>query len=100
MDDHFQFNLLKADDHHHVLLTSQVYLTRNSCELGVESVRVSSQNDARIDRRISINSKPYFRLKSDDGQVIGTSEKFESNASMEQGIALLKKRALTALLEG
>lgn len=98
MDNHFQFDL--KTDNHHVLLTSQVYLTRSSCELGVESVKSNSQNDAHIDRKTSTNRKPYFNLRSEEGLVIGTSERFETNASMENGIASLKRNTLNATLEG
>ena len=42
IDGHFQFNL-KADNHQ-VILTSQGYTTKDSCENGIESVRVNSQS--------------------------------------------------------
>jgi hypothetical protein len=94
----FQFNL-KADNGQ-VILTSEGYTTRAACEHGVESVRKNSPDDARYDRKKSTNDKPYFNLKSSNGQVIGTSEMYESSSAMENGIASVKNNAPGATVEG
>lgn len=94
----FQFNL-KADNGQ-VILTSEGYTTRAACENGIESVRKNSSDDARYDRKKSTNSKHYFNLKSSNGQIIGTSEMYESSAAMENGIASVKKNAPDASVEG
>ncbi|GAB6010025.1 YegP family protein [Dysgonomonas reticulitermitis] len=39
------------------------------------------------------NGKPYFNLKASNGQVIGTSEMYESVAARDNGIASVKKNA-------
>jgi uncharacterized protein len=94
----FQFNL-KADNHQ-VILTSEGYTARAACENGVESVRTNSQKDSAFDRKKSSNGKDYFNLKATNGQVIGTSEMYESSSSMENGIASVKKNAPGATVEG
>jgi uncharacterized protein len=94
----FQFNL-KADNGQ-VILASEGYTTRTACENGIESVRKNAPDDARYDRKKSTNSKDYFNLKASNGQVIGTSEMYESTSAMENGIASVKKNAPGASVEG
>lgn len=94
----FQFNL-KADNGQ-VILTSQGYTTRAACENGIESVRTNAPEDERYERKRSTNDKHYFNLKASNGQVIGTSEMYESNAAMENGIASVKRNAPDASVEG
>ena len=94
----FQFNL-KADNGQ-VILTSEGYTTRAACENGIDSVRKNSPDDTRYDRKKSTNDKHYFNLKSSNGQIIGTSEMYESSSAMENGIASVKKNAPSATVEG
>ena len=94
----FQFNL-KADNGQ-VILTSEGYTARAACENGIDSVRKNSPDDARYDRKKSTNDKHYFNLKSSNGQIIGTSEMYESSSAMENGIASVKKNAPSATVEG
>lgn len=93
----FQFNL-KADNGQ-VILTSEGYTTRPACDNGIESVRKNSSDEARYDRKKSTNNKHYFNLKSSNGQIIGTSEMYESSAAMENGIASVMKNAPGATIE-
>jgi uncharacterized protein YegP (UPF0339 family) len=92
----FQFNL-KADNHQ-VILSSEGYTTKSNCENGIDSVRKNSQEDGKFDRRRSKNEKHYFNLKATNGQIIGTSEMYETVASMEVGIASVAKNAPDATL--
>jgi uncharacterized protein len=96
-DGEFQFNL-KADNHQ-VILTSQGYTTKDSCKNGIESVRENSRHDDSFDRKTSTNEKPYFNLMAVNGQVIGTSEMYESSGSREIGISSVKKNAPEATVE-
>ncbi len=76
-----------------VILTSEVYTTKSACENGIESVKKNSQDDARFERLESKNEKPYFNLKATNGQVIGTSELYESETARDNGIESVKKNA-------
>lgn len=87
----FQF-VLKAGNGQ-VILASEGYTTKVACENGIESVRKNSQDDKRFDRLESKNGKPYFNLKSTNGQIIGNSEMYESVAARENGIASVAKNA-------
>ncbi|GGD24169.1 YegP family protein [Flavobacterium orientale] len=87
----FQF-VLKAGNGQ-VILASEGYTTKAACENGIESVKKNAQTDARFDRLEAKNGKPYFNLKATNGQIIGTSEMYESVAARENGIASVAKNA-------
>ncbi len=93
-----QFNL-KADNGQ-VILTSEGYTSRTACENGIESVKKNANDDGRYERKKSTNGKDYFNLKAGNGQVIGSSEMYESSSAMENGIASVKKNAPGASVEG
>ncbi len=87
----FQFNL-KAGNGQTILL-SEGYTTRAACDNGVESVRKNAVDDNRFDRKTSTNGKFYFNLKASNGQIIGTSEMYDSEANRDNGIASVKENA-------
>ena len=77
------------------ILASEGYKQRKSAENGIESVRKNSADDARFDRSETKNGKHMFNLKATNGQVIGTSETYESSSSRDKGIASVKNNAPT-----
>ena len=87
----FQF-VLKAGKGQ-VILSSQGYAAKPGCLNGIESVRKNSQDDSRFDRKVSSNGKPYFNLTATNGQIIGSSEMYESEAARDNGIESVKKNA-------
>jgi uncharacterized protein YegP (UPF0339 family) len=93
----FQFNLTATNGQ--TILTSEGYSSKAGCTNGIESVRKNSQDDARFESRTSSNSKPYFVLKSTNGQIIGKSEMYESDAACKNGIASVKKNAPDAKVD-
>jgi uncharacterized protein len=82
-----------------VILTSEGYTTMAACKNGIESVRKNSQDDARFDKKEAKNGKPYFNLKAGNGQIIGTSEMYESVAARDNGIASVTKNAPDATVD-
>lgn len=96
-NDETQFNLKAGNGE--VILTSEGYTTRASCDNGIESVRTNSQDDSKFDRKTSTNSKAYFNLKAANGQIIGTSQMYESEASRDNGIASVKANAPDATID-
>jgi uncharacterized protein YegP (UPF0339 family) len=82
-----------------VILVSEGYTTKANCENGIESVRTNSQKDERFEKKVSTNNKPYFNLKASNGQVIGTSEMYESTAARDNGIESVKNNAPTATID-
>lgn len=93
----FQFNLLAGNGL--VILTSEGYSTRQSCDNGIESVRKNSQDDNRYEKLTAKNGKLYFNLKATNGQVIGTSEMYDSESGRSNGIASVKENAPKATVE-
>jgi len=90
----FRFNL-KAKNHE-IILQSEGYITSQGCDNGIASVRENSPLDHRYDRLRSRDEKYYFNLKARSGEIIGTSETYNQRASMEGGIAAVKREAPTA----
>lgn len=93
----FQFNLKAGNGQ--TILSSESYKTKASCENGIESVKTNSKDDSKFDRKTSSNGKPYFNLKATNGQIIGTSEMYESEASRNNGIESVKTNAPEATIE-
>jgi len=93
----FQFVLKAANGQ--IILVSEGYEAKASCENGIESVRKNSQVDERFDRLEAKNGKPYFNLKASNGQIIGTSEMYESVAARDNGIESVKKNAPDAVVK-
>ena len=87
----FKFDLKAGNGQ--VILTSEVYTTKAACENGVESVKKNAPDDAKYERKESSNGKPMFNLKAGNGQVIGTSELYESEAARDNGVESVKKNA-------
>lgn len=93
----FQF-VLKAGNGLNIL-TSEGYSAKSSCTNGIESVRTNSQDDSKYDKKTSSNNKSYFNLKATNGQIIGTSEMYESDQARDNGIASVKSNAPGATIE-
>jgi hypothetical protein len=93
----YQFNLVAQNGR--IILTSEGYITLAACQNGIQSVKINSVNDQRYQRKISMNGKAYFTLIASNGQIIGSSEMYESTASRDHSIDLIKELALKATVE-
>ncbi len=91
---HFQFNL-KADNGL-VILTSEGYVARPGCEKGINSVKKHSQSKDNFEQLKATNGKHYFTLKASNGEIIGTSQMYETKAGMVNGLASVIKNAHNA----
>lgn len=93
-NDKFHFNLKAGNGL--IILHSELYEAKASAEKGIESVKANAGHDERYERKVSTNGKPYFNLKAANGEVIGTSEMYESEAARDNGIASVKANAVGA----
>lgn len=93
----YQFNLKAGNGQ--TILTSEGYAAKTGCENGIESVRKNAQDDSKYDRKTSANGKAYFNLKASNGQIIGTSEMYESEEARDSGIASVKTNAPDATID-
>ena len=82
--DKFRFNLCAGNGQ--VILTSQAYESKRAAQSGIASVGKNCTDRKCIERKEAKNGKPYFTLKATNGQVIGQSQMYASNAAMEKGI--------------
>ncbi|WP_130736014.1 YegP family protein [Flavobacterium sp. J27] len=93
----FQFNLKATNGQ--VILTSEGYATKVNCQKGIDSVKTNALIDERFEKKTATSGKPYFSLKASNGQIIGSSEMYESTAARDNGIESVKKNAPEASVE-
>ena len=93
----FRFRLKASNGQ--TILTGQGYKGKASCENGVDSVRKNSTDGSRFERLEAKDGRPYFNLKSSNGQVIGNSQMYASIRSMKNGIASVGKNAPDAKVD-
>ncbi len=96
-DEQFYFRLQAENGE--PILASEGYVAKAGLENGIESVRENAPLDERYERDTSTNDKPYFVLKAANGEPIGRSEMYESEASRDNGIEAVKRVAPTAPIE-
>jgi uncharacterized protein YegP (UPF0339 family) len=84
-DAKFMFNL-KAENHQ-VILTSEVYEQKQSALTGIASVQANGPFSKNFEHRMSGAGQPYFVLKAQNGQIIGNSQMYSSQAAAEAGIS-------------
>ncbi len=92
----FRFNLKATNGQ--VILSSEAYRQKPSCENGIESVRKNSQDDANFDRK-DADGNYRFNLRATNTLIIGVSESYNTAAAMENGIASVKRNAPDADVE-
>ncbi len=90
-DSQFYFSLHAENGE--ILLQSEGYKNSDAAENAIESTRTNASFESRFDRRRSKDDQLYFVLKAANGQVIGTSEMYSSDAAREAGIAAVMKNA-------
>lgn len=90
-NDKFMFNL-KAENNQ-VILTSQVYEQKQSALDGIASVQENGPDAKNFELKTSVADEPYFVLKAQNGQVIGTSQMYASAAAAQVGISSVQTNA-------
>ena len=90
-DDQFHFVLKAANGQ--VILSSQMYASKASAVNGIESVQKNCGDDNRFERKTAKNGKFHFNITSTNGQIIGSSQMYASEASMNNGIESVKNNA-------
>ena len=79
-----------------IILQSEGYKARNSCEQGIDCVRSNSANSDRFQRRTARDGKYYFILKSSNGQEVGRSQMYKSESGCRNGMASVARNAPNA----
>jgi hypothetical protein len=81
------------------ILTSEGYGAKAACQIGIESVRKNAADPSRYEKKISANSKYCFNLKAANGEIIGSSELYESSSGRDVAIESVKLNAPIAIVE-
>ncbi len=79
------------------LLIGDIYQSKNN-PITIELLK-NATDDSRYERKTSTNDKAFFNLKASNGQIIGSSEMYETEASRDNGIESVKKNAPEATVE-
>ncbi|MBB2496947.1 YegP family protein [Aquipseudomonas ullengensis] len=96
-DGQFHFNLHAGNGE--IILSSEQYKAKPSALDGVESVRKNSQRDGAFEVKAAASGKFHFVLKATNGQVIGQSQLYTSEAGAQAGTESVKKSAPEATLQ-
>ena len=81
------------------ILASEGYSGKNGCMNGIKSVQKNGPDASKYERKVSASGKHSFSLKSGNHQVIGTSQMYDSEASLESGIASVQRNAPTTTID-
>ena len=89
----YSFNLHAGNGE--IILTSETYVSKQGAHTGIASCQVNSQYDAQYRKLTSQANQPYFVLKGGNGEVIGKSQMYKSEAARDAGIASCKANGAT-----
>lgn len=91
--DQFSFVLKAANAQ--VVLRSEMYEAKSSAQNGIASVQRNSQQAGRFELKTASDGRPYFNLKSGNGQVVGTSQMYASEAARQAGLSSVMANGAT-----
>ncbi len=80
----FRFRLKAANGQN--ILGSEGYSKKASCMNGIESVKKNSQDPDRFSSKETASGRFTFRLTASNGQVVGTSQTYESESGCKGGM--------------
>lgn len=89
----YYFRLETSGDHS---LFSEGYTEAAGRDNGVRSVRENAPVEGRYDRRTAADGTQYFLLKAANGEPVGTSKMYDTEAERDNGIASVMKEAPSA----
>ncbi len=96
-DGQFHFSLKAGNGE--IILSSELYKAKASALNGIESVKKNAPIDARYEKKVDKGGHPRFNLKAANGEIIGSSESYSSEAARDNGIESVKKNAPDAAID-
>lgn len=93
-DANFMFNLKASNGE--IIMTSQGYTAKLSCQKGIESVKVNSVDKKMFIKEIASDGSFYFNLTAANTQIIGTSQMYTSIQGRDKGIDSVRENAAKA----
>jgi uncharacterized protein YegP (UPF0339 family) len=85
----YHFNLKAGNGQ--VILSSELYDSKGAAQNGIESIKKNSGDATRYEKKSNSKGEPYFILKAGNGQEIGRSEYYSSEAACDNGMASVQK---------
>ncbi len=79
-----------------VILSSEGYTQKTNCQKGISSVKRNSKNEDRFELKQSSGKKWFFNLKAGNGQIVATSENYDSETNAKNGIKVVMSSAPSA----
>lgn len=96
-DGQYYFRLVAGNGE--IILQSEGYRAQQSCIHGINSVKVNATNRHLFQELVAKNGEPYFVLRAPNGEVIGTSQTYDSKLAMQTGIMSVMTTAPHAPIE-
>ncbi len=93
----FRFRLKAGNGE--AILASEGYSSKAGCTNGIESVKKNCTDEKCFEKKTTNSGKFRFNLKSTNGQVIGTSESYESESGRDNGIGSVGRSAPDAAID-
>ena len=87
----FRFRLKAGNGE--TILSSEGYKQKASCDNGIASVKKNCTDDNCYEKKQSASGKFHFNLKSTNGQVIGSSQMYDSESGCNNGMDSVKRNA-------
>lgn len=81
------------------LIKSEMYTTKEACKNGIASSKICTAGSHFQQNTSSNGYQYYFNQIAKNGQVLGTSELYNSKQAMENGVAAVKRDAPYAQTE-
>lgn len=90
------FSFVFINEEGKTIIKSENYAQKASAKNGIESIKKNCQEDSRYELKESSNGKAFFNIKSTNGQIVGTSALFDSEAIRSSVISELKAKSADA----
>jgi uncharacterized protein len=94
-NDKGQFSFVLKAANAQVILRSEQYESKASALNGVASVQKNAAAAERYEAKTASDGRAYFNLKAGNGQVIGTSQMYASEATRATGIESVQANGTT-----
>jgi uncharacterized protein YegP (UPF0339 family) len=85
----FHFHLKAGNGE--IILSSQMYTTKEHAEKGIASCKSHSAKDSNYVRKQSKKGQPFFELTSTNHEIIGMSEMYSSVEAREKGVRSVQR---------
>lgn len=80
-----------------IILASEGYKAKASCQQGIESVKTNAPIDDRFEKFDTKDGKFRFNLRAANHQVIGVSQSYTTKSARDAGIKSVQTNAKDAL---